>query len=72
MNAKLVGSYKGKKTWLFNGKLVTTFNEFRECVKCGRSLKSDRSKLLGMGSGCRCAVRKSAKIILIFPKPEIQ
>ena len=59
------------KIWLLDGKRVAVYNDYDHCGKCGRRLKSERSRALGFGPEClwnhRAFRKPIMKILIAIP-----
>ena len=52
-----------------DGRVVKVWQEYPNCLRCGRPLTSRKSRALGVGPCCRNTFGKMTKLIIYAEKP---
>lgn len=69
LGLRLISQEPTKKVWLLNGQRVIVWNDHSHCLKCGRPLKSEFSRLIGRGHSCRVnpySVRHAMMVVFVI------
>ena len=71
---KLLVDYPGgRKTWLVNGREVTTWSDYDRCLRCGHKLRSPISRARGYGQECEAKkVWNAGPVAKIFVSAETE